>query len=134
MHFPHYVANFYYLPWFCSIKVSNKKLHRNAVNACGNGMCKLSLRIQYKVSQFYPSHSTIECDLNSHWHFNWAQTNFIIIHMKIWLLNLRSNWEVKFKFRGSKIVHKNRIFTLISTRIMSFWPKVSKCWFLNTSE
>jgi len=42
MRFPHCVANFYYLPWFCSIKVSNKKSHRNAVNACGNGMCKLS--------------------------------------------------------------------------------------------
>jgi hypothetical protein len=34
----------YNLPWFCSIKVSYKKSQRNAENACGNRMCKLSLK------------------------------------------------------------------------------------------
>ncbi len=37
MRLPHCVAIFYNLPWFCSI---NKKLQRNAENACGNRMCK----------------------------------------------------------------------------------------------
>jgi len=31
------------LPWFCSIKVRNKKLQCNAENACGNRMCKYAL-------------------------------------------------------------------------------------------
>jgi len=42
MRFPHCIAIFYYLPWLSKIKVSYKKLQRNAVNACGNRMCKLS--------------------------------------------------------------------------------------------
>jgi len=33
-------CNFFNLPWFCLINVSNKKLQRNAENACGNRMCK----------------------------------------------------------------------------------------------
>jgi len=43
MRFPHCLAIFYNLPWFYSIKVSNKKSQRNVVNACGKWMCKLSL-------------------------------------------------------------------------------------------
>jgi len=35
---------FYSIPWFCSIKVSNKKLQCNAENACGNQMCKRAFR------------------------------------------------------------------------------------------
>ncbi len=44
--FPHVFStlhcNFFYLPQFCSIKVSYKKSQHNAVNTCGNWMCKLS--------------------------------------------------------------------------------------------
>jgi hypothetical protein len=40
MCLPRCVAIFYNLSWFCSIKVSNKKLQCNAENACGNRMCK----------------------------------------------------------------------------------------------
>ncbi len=44
MRFSHCVAIFYNLPWFSSIKVSNKKLQCNAENACGNRMCKCAFR------------------------------------------------------------------------------------------
>ncbi len=40
---------FFNLPWFCLINVSNKKLQRNAENACGNRMCKHNLN---DVTQF----------------------------------------------------------------------------------
>jgi hypothetical protein len=40
MRLPHCVTIFYNLRWFCSIKVSNRKLQRNAENTCGNWMCK----------------------------------------------------------------------------------------------
>jgi len=40
MRLPHCFPIFYNLAWFCSIKVSNKKLQCNAENACGNQMCK----------------------------------------------------------------------------------------------
>jgi len=43
MHLPHCVAIFYNLPWFCSIKVSNKKLQHNSEKAWGNWMCKRAL-------------------------------------------------------------------------------------------
>jgi len=36
----YFIAIFYYLPWFCSIKVCHKKLQCNAENAWGNWMCK----------------------------------------------------------------------------------------------
>ncbi len=36
MRWPHYVAIFYNIPWFCSIKVSYKKLQRNAETGCVN--------------------------------------------------------------------------------------------------
>jgi len=42
MRLPHCVAIFYNLPWFCSIKVSYKKLQCNVENACGNRMCKFA--------------------------------------------------------------------------------------------
>jgi len=42
MRFPHCVSIFYYLPWLSQTKVSYEKLQPNAVNACGNRMCKLS--------------------------------------------------------------------------------------------
>jgi len=42
MRLQHCVAIFYNSPWFFSIKVNDKKLQRNAENACGNRMCKLS--------------------------------------------------------------------------------------------
>jgi len=38
------VVIFYYLPWFCSIKVSNKKLQHHAEKACGNRMCKRAFK------------------------------------------------------------------------------------------
>jgi hypothetical protein len=44
MRLPHCVAIFYNLPWFCSIKVSNKKLQHNAENASGSRMCKCTFR------------------------------------------------------------------------------------------
>jgi len=42
----HCIAIFYNLPWFCSIKVSNKKWQLNAENACGNWMCKRAFKEQ----------------------------------------------------------------------------------------
>jgi len=45
MRFPHCVAIFYNLPWLSKTKISNNKLQRNAVNTCGNRMCKLSLKV-----------------------------------------------------------------------------------------
>jgi len=36
-------SNFYSLPWFCSIKVSNKKSQCDVENACGKWMCKRAL-------------------------------------------------------------------------------------------
>jgi len=51
MRFPHCVAIFYNLPWFCSIKVSYKKSQRNVVNACGNRMCKLSFNSSKKMKK-----------------------------------------------------------------------------------
>jgi len=48
MHLPHCVTIFYNVPWFCSIKVSNKKLQCNAENACGNRMCERTFTGQYK--------------------------------------------------------------------------------------
>jgi len=53
MRFSHCVAIFYNLPWLSKIKVSYKKSQRNAVNACRNGMCKLSF-----INNFYhPLHN-----------------------------------------------------------------------------
>ncbi len=45
LRLPHCFAILYNLPWFCSIKVSNKKLQHNAENACGNRMCKHALKL-----------------------------------------------------------------------------------------
>ncbi len=39
--------NFYNFPWFCSIKVSYKKLQCNAENACGNRMCKCNFTASF---------------------------------------------------------------------------------------
>ncbi len=47
MRLPHCSGIFYNLPWFCLIKVSNKKLQHNAENACKNRMCKRALRDDY---------------------------------------------------------------------------------------
>ncbi len=46
LRYPHCVAIFYNLPWFWSIKVSNKKSQCNAENACGNQICKHALNNQ----------------------------------------------------------------------------------------
>jgi len=51
MRLPHYVAIFYNLPWFCSIKVSNKKSQPNAVNACGNRMYKCAFKCVLKLKK-----------------------------------------------------------------------------------
>jgi len=47
MRLPHCIAIFYNLPWFCSIKVSIKKLQSNAENACGNRVCKCAFNHSY---------------------------------------------------------------------------------------
>ncbi len=50
MRLPHCVVIFNNLPWFCSIKVSNKKLQRNAENACGNRMCKRAFSLNAQTN------------------------------------------------------------------------------------
>jgi len=47
MCFLHCIAIFYNLPWLSKTKVSYKKSQRNAENAWGNRMCKLSLNNRY---------------------------------------------------------------------------------------
>ncbi len=47
MRLLHCIAIFYYLPWFCSIKVSNKILQRYAENAWGNQMCKRAFSLEF---------------------------------------------------------------------------------------
>ncbi len=51
MRFPHWVAIFYNLPWLSKTKVSYIKLQCNAVNACGNRMCKLSFKTMCLIPQ-----------------------------------------------------------------------------------
>jgi len=48
MRLPHFVAILYYLPWFCSVKVSNI----NEENVCGNRMCKRAFRYDLPHHQF----------------------------------------------------------------------------------
>jgi len=48
MCLPNCIVIFHNLPWFCSIRVSNKKLQRNAVNPCENRMCKRALNVNLK--------------------------------------------------------------------------------------
>ncbi len=60
MRLPHYVVIFYNIPWFCSIKVSNKKLRHNAENACGNRMCKRAFDNQTPLPS-YRSHRIWSC-------------------------------------------------------------------------
>jgi len=45
IQFPHCIVIFCYLPWLCKTKVSYKKSQSNAVNACGNRVCQLSLNV-----------------------------------------------------------------------------------------
>jgi len=51
MRLPNCVAIYYNLPWFCSIKVSNKKLQRNAENACENQICKRALTLSDAIGK-----------------------------------------------------------------------------------
>ncbi len=46
MRLLHCVAIVYNLPWFCSIKISCKKLQCNVENSCRNRMCKCTLSKQ----------------------------------------------------------------------------------------
>jgi len=57
MRFPHCVVIFYNLPWLSKTKVSYKKSQCNAVNVCGNRMCKLSFKQGSNVARRPPKRS-----------------------------------------------------------------------------
>jgi hypothetical protein len=47
MHFPHCVAISKKLHWLVQTKVSMSKMQCTAFTACGNGMCKRTLKIRH---------------------------------------------------------------------------------------
>jgi len=58
----HCVAIFYNLPWFFSIKVSNKKSHRNVENSCGVNLPQTNISISKThdtCGKFYPQTMSI---------------------------------------------------------------------------
>jgi len=70
MHLPHCIAIFYNLPWFWSIKVSNKKSQRNAENTCKNQMCKRAFRNNPELSEKTKSLKNLRKMMNYYIHRN----------------------------------------------------------------